>query len=275
MNILPSVTPNILHHWPASADETIMFYQSGKPDIILAVLIKNTADGINNKLCGGFALYRSEFDEFISANYLLEDTAGWLIKMNSSRMSTIGSPVPPPMYKDYKSVDALHVQRLSKNIHYSFTHQKLADITGETDILFGVATLPGNFVVASDYNKTAAGREFNLDLGTKYLKENLSNSVDKKLWEFEGYRVMRNVHTIDSQIANSADPEAAQRAVKFMANGALPIYFENTVFLVIVGNGYNNVIEQSRGEIYYGIGYIERNAYIAIQTLLDTYITKS
>jgi hypothetical protein len=60
-----------------------------------------------------------------------------------------------------------------------------------TTTTIALAALPGGFVVAQGMNACVDPRNFDANLGVKYATENALRKARAKLWDYEGYFLMR------------------------------------------------------------------------------------
>ncbi len=184
-------------------------------------------------------------------------------------------------YKSYRVVDSSHVNKLHSLLNGNFAENKVSDVHGDSKpIIHGTLTLPGNFVLVDGFHKSVSGTDSDSELGVKYLTDNLEIDADKKIWEFEGYRLYRSLMTIDGlhntyakDIVQCDDQPLADPAT-LIANCATVSYggVSNRVYLEINPDVHSDIISTSDGDIRPVLISISKEYYDRLRTVIETYI---
>ena len=177
-------------------------------------------------------------------------------------------------FKDYRKVDVSHINRLRSLTEIYTERADLKCVGKNIPIVEGYAILQPNFILATDISKGVDPTTFNEDLGHRYVSDNLRPKIDDRLWELEGYRLMRNIHTINTIIANSNNEQLTHEAIVRLANGGLVVYTRTSdqVYIITYGDHYHPVFAGSNGVLQPGYSILDKETYLRIITLLDTYI---
>lgn len=177
-------------------------------------------------------------------------------------------------FKDYRKVDVSHINRLRSLTEINTDRADLQCVGKSIPIVEGYAILQPNFILATDISKGVDPATFNETLGHRYVRDNLIPKIDDRLWELEGYRLMRNIHTINTIIANSNNEQLTHEAITRIANGGLVVYTRTSddVYIITSGDHYQPVIAGSEGRLQPGYSVLDKETYLRIVTLLDTYI---
>lgn len=183
-------------------------------------------------------------------------------------------------YKDYRVVDSSHVNKLHSLLHETYTCSEVSDVLNDrTPIVHGSLTMPGNFVLVTDFHKSVRTESFDSALGESYLKDKLEIAADAKLWELEGYRLYRSLMTIDGfhntygkNIVNLSS-DSVDPAV-YVANCATVYSSPSTdmVYLEICPDKHTDLIATSEGRLSPGLIAVRKEYYERITTVIDTYI---
>lgn len=183
-------------------------------------------------------------------------------------------------FKDYRMVDASHVNKLHSLLTETYVQHEVKDVFKDgAPIIHGTLTLPGNFVLAHDFNKTVQAGTFNPEMGKKYLKDKMEIQADTKLWELEGYRLYRSLMTIDgfhdtygSMMINPTS--AAIDPATLIANCATvwegPC--SNFVYLEVEQERHRDLIATSEGKLNKCLVGIPKEYYERLLTIINTYI---
>lgn len=183
-------------------------------------------------------------------------------------------------FKDYRMVDASHVNKLHSLLTETYVQHEVNDVFKDgAPIIHGTLTLPGNFVLAHDFNKTVQAGTFNPEMGQKYLKDKMEIQADTKLWELEGYRLYRSLMTIDgfhdtygSMMINPTT--AAIDPATLIANCATvwegPC--SNFVYLEVEQERHRDLIATSEGKLNKCLVGIPKEYYERLLTIINTYI---
>ena len=177
-------------------------------------------------------------------------------------------------FKDYRKVDVSHINRLRSLTEIYAVTDTLQCVGQPVPIVEGYAILQPNYILATEISKAIDPAGFNETLGHQYVKDNLRPQIDDRLWQLEGYRLMRNVHSLDNIIENSGDRKATHLAITRIANGGLVVYSSTTdlVYIITYGAHYQPVFIGSEGRLSAGYSILNKETYLRIITLLDTYI---
>lgn len=178
-------------------------------------------------------------------------------------------------YKDYRKTDVSHINRLTSLTKHLLQEQQFNDSQiGTFRLITGHATLPGGYILATDLSKSIDPSKFNAALGTQYVHENLANKVDDRLWDLEGYRLYRNLMTLDNIIANEPEVKEADYALRRIANGAIPICDRerNYVYLAQFGLHYHPVFLGSNGGLTQGVSVLSYEGYLRAMSIIDSYV---
>lgn len=178
-------------------------------------------------------------------------------------------------FKDYRKTDVSHINRLTSLTRQLLQEQQFSDAgLGTIRMITGHAVLPGGFVLATDLSKSIDPAKFDAKLGQQYVQENLTNKVDDRLWELEGYRLYRNLMTLDNIIANETLPDEADLALSRIANGAIPIcdHAGEFVYLAQFGIHYHPVFVGSQGRLAPGVSKLSYEGYHRAMSIIDSYI---
>lgn len=177
-------------------------------------------------------------------------------------------------FKDYRKVDVSHINRLRSLTEIYAVTDTLQCAGNPVPIVEGYAILQPNYILATEISKAIDPAGFNEALGHQYVKDNLRPQIDDRLWQLEGYRLMRNVHSLDNIIENSGDRKATHLAITRIANGGLVVYSSTTdlVYIITYGAHYQPVFIGSEGRLSAGYSILNKETYLRIVTLLDTYI---
>lgn len=178
-------------------------------------------------------------------------------------------------FKDYRKCDVSHINRLNHLTQIALNESQIADVqSGQIKMVVGHAVLPGGFILATDLSKSIDPALYNRELGAKYVNENLTERVDARLWELEGYRLYRNLMSLDNIIANEPDADQAQLALTRIVNGALAVYSHDRtrVYLVQYGMHYAPVFIGSEQRLRPGISVMTYDGYLRAMAILDSYM---
>ena len=178
-------------------------------------------------------------------------------------------------FKDYRKTDVSHINRLTSLTRQLLQEQQFSDAgLGTIRMITGHAVLPGGFVLATDLSKSIDPAKFDATLGMQYVQENLTNKADERIWELEGYRLYRNLMTLDNIIANEPLPDEADLAILRIANGAIPIcdHGQEYVYLVQYGIHYHPVFVGSQGRLAPGVSKLSYEGYHRAMSIIDSYI---
>lgn len=183
-------------------------------------------------------------------------------------------------YKDYRVVDSSHVNKLHSLLHETYVESKVADVLNDAvPIIYGTLTLPGNFVLTQDFNKTIHCGTFDSSMGKKYLKDKMEVSADAKLWELEGYRLYRSLMTIDG-IHNTfgknmivvgstfVDPAVLIANCATVWAGSL----SGNIYLEIEKDKHCDIISTSEGVVGPCLVSIQKEYYERLTAIIETYI---
>ena len=187
---------------------------------------------------------------------------------------------PHVAYKNYRVVDSSHVNKLHSLLHETYVAAEVRDVLDDSaPIIHGSLTMPGNFVLVTDFHKSVRTESFDSALGEQYLKDKLEIAADAKLWELEGYRLYRSLMTIDGfhntygkSIINLSS-DYIDPAV-YLANCAT-VYSSpcsDVVYLEIDADKHTDLIATSEGRLSSGLIAIRKEYYERLTTVIDTYI---
>lgn len=173
--------------------------------------------------------------------------------MSGKAMKELPSKKPLSVV-NYLKLDHRHLAKLLKLIDVNYVTTELEG----RPIIHASFSLPGGFVVDTDFNAAMDTSLFDLEYGKKLLREKNLVAMEDKLAEFEGYRIYRILTTINN-LGVPVD------AIQAMANGAYVGDMQNGEVAIWSGN------LEDRGFVNY-VWVINATAYYTIRAHLNTYI---
>jgi len=176
---------------------------------------------------------------------------------------------PVDIFKTYRTVDVSHINKLNSLLSYELVNKP----TPDQRVVHGMCTLPGNFIVATAYNKAISADILRDDSGTRYLNNDLETKADDALWELEGYRLYRNLNTLDT-LRNPTYVDN-DTYIKMMTNGA-SVYMsrkKDTVYISTLDRGFDTACDTSEGRLDKCIVALYRSTTISSNENLFRYIS--
>lgn len=178
-------------------------------------------------------------------------------------------------FVDYRTIDVQHVNKLMelRNTSVSYSRPKLDGHT-PCHFLDGISVLPGNYVLATGYNKVWNGNHFDQAYGEQLLHTSLGNKSREKLNDLEGYRHFRNIKTLDS---------ALDQAIHGLDLSYVPVCMANSVPYIEVASGFIYIVtpktllpaespESARAILKPGTYFIPHVPHFAAKMIISSYI---
>lgn len=186
----------------------------------------------------------------------------------------------PQQYKDYRKVDDAHIAKLTSLLKVGFAFDSIAtDFSEPSPIIHGTSSLPGNFVLAHNYNKSVNPAKYDPNVGQRLLKIKLEEESKRRLWDLEAYRLYRALMTIDKlhgeYAVNILNPSGGRLRdpAALIANGASAYRGKGmVVYLELNLDADRDVIGTSDGIMVPTLIAIPIEYYIALTTIITTYI---
>lgn len=181
-------------------------------------------------------------------------------------------------FKDYRKVDVSHINHLRSLTDISLNQSSIDAHGSSAPVIVGHSVLAGGFLFDTDISKAIDPSRFDAVLGRQYVKENLLGKLDDTLWDYEGYRLFRNLTTIDGILGQEQYIEEAHMALVRIVNAGLVIYdsTRDNVYVTTYDdqeNGaYHPVIMGSDRQLSYGCSRMSFIGYIRAITILDSYV---
>lgn len=181
-------------------------------------------------------------------------------------------------YVNYRSVDPLHIDKLMGLGVTTMTHSvEKFDGQNHCDFIDGILALPGNFIVARAHNKVVDRAGFNKEMGMSMVTSQLGNKARDTLFELEGYRLFRNLNTLDDILSPERNGLDLSNVPACIANGADYINVpKGTIYIVVplsftcMAQGVNSASQF----IPVGAHYIPAEAHFAAKAIINSYIEK-
>lgn len=237
-------------------DDSQMVIGESKPFLVALV---STTPGLTDIL---------EIDTYSVRDKITDElTFDELIKL-SKKPNVLVEGKPPLTYKDYRRVDVSHVNKLHSLMDYPASLTEIENIP----VLQGMCTLPGGFIVTTGFNKPLSPGAFNQELGLSNLRKDLELKADEKMWELEGYRLYRNLHTIDALCTQYNKVSSA--FVRMIANGA-DIFRSRLGDYVYVSNldaKFRDVVATSDNNLHPHTAVVPYDLFLQVRALVNTYI---
>ena len=214
-------------------------------------------------------------DDYATAEEILNNYVYCSATYSRLQRSNVRHTKPLLNYKDYRKCDVSHINRLTSLTRNVLNENQVDDPhIGQIQMIVGHAILPGGFILATDISKSIDPSKYDRKLGVQYVNEGLTEQVDAKLWDYEGYRLYRNLMSLDNIIANEPNATEADMAISRIANGALAVVDAKRewVYLVQFGFHYHPVFIGSNNQLYPGISTISYEGYLRALAILDSYV---
>lgn len=181
-------------------------------------------------------------------------------------------------YVNYRSVDTLHVDKLIRLCVTTMKHsEEKFDGQNKCNFIDGIMALPGNFIVARAYNKVVDSASFNKEIGMSIVTGQLGDKARDTLFELEGYRLFRNLNTLDDILTNERHGLDLSNIPLCIANDVEYINVpKGTIYIVVplsftyMAQGVNSASQF----IPAGAHYIPAEAHVAAKAIINSYIEK-
>lgn len=180
-------------------------------------------------------------------------------------------------YVDYRAVDPLHVDKLmSISVSTMSYSQPKLDGVDACHFIDGITVLPGNFVLASTFNKVVSNKNFVRAIGEQVVAEKLGRESRDKLFELEGYRLFRNLNTLDDLLSIARHGIDLSYTPTCEANSAPYIEVCSGIIYIIPPQASNTTLspDYAANVLNAGCYFIPRDVHFAMKGILNSYIER-
>lgn len=182
-------------------------------------------------------------------------------------------------FVNYRAVDPAHVDKLMNLAVSSITHSvERFDGVHPCDFVDGVLVLPGNFIIARAHNKVVANSGFIKEKGISMVTAQLGTNGRDKLFELEGYRLFRNLNTLDDILDPMRYGLDMSHIPVCIANNVEYIDTPKGTIYIVMPVEYNQAVtygtESAAVQIPSGVYFALKDPHLAAKSIINSYIEK-